>query len=1621
MVSATPKFEAPFTLADVPNVEIQGVRFTGQAMVPIGLFNASFDTAGRELTIDLTTDRARYAPGETVTLDVRTTDRSAQPVSASVVLRAVDEKLYAIGAAYDENPLGSLYRWVGTGMLWTHASHPLPVEGWGYGDTTGGGDGRSQFVDSVLFRHVMTDAQGRAQVSFKLSDDLTSWHVSADAMTSVPLAGSAFVLVPVGMPFFVEATIAPEYLASDRPIIRLRAYGSGLSEGDPVTFTVNSASLGLVSTTLRGTAFEEVAVPLPNLTPGTHAITIAASSGEGPSALSDRLTRRFKVIESRLVETRTTYTILTTGAVPEGGPSFTTYVFSDAGRGRYLSVLDSLAWSGGARVDQAVAASMARDLLIDEFDVDPDTLPTATFDPGRYQSSGVALLPYSSIDLGLSVRAALLAGDRFNHDELAGYLAGAVDDSASTREQRVLAYAGLAGLGEPVLAPLQAFAADPTLTIRERLHVGLGLAALGDGSTAMAIERDLLSAYGQRRGPWIRLQVGTSLDATVEATSLLALLAAALGDPLANDAEGYVDANPAVDELHSLQQVAFISRMLDRAPSAPGRFAYTIDGKRTVVDLGPGESFSLRLVESQRRTLSLEPLVGQIGLATSWQVPLRRESVARDSDLELARTYTPFPTIPDDAMVEVRLTATFGPQVVAGCHEVSDLAPSGLAPMEYYQRWSYDDTSAPSFISPYADRRAAGLLLRRAIEGVPDGEDALLRPDRDRRHVHVGVSRHPVGGGTREHQPDHFSRADDPLMNRGLWFWSRRAMRGTPRKRSDRRAQAARHRPQIAHVVAAVIFWACGASQPTPSATVVPEPAAPTISPAVPTGTPPAVSPATPAPSIESTDLFIDQVVVTVSDRVRVRSEPRVSDDSIRYEPVLALGTELTVLDGPVSASGYTWYKVRPLSFVGLDGPGFGWVATAGTDGEPWLALPEAPIAPTQGTPIDTLTWQRVPTATAIAGGGSRGLKLRYLATVPDGFMAVGGDARGAVVLSSPDGVQWTRARDNAAFDGASVRAVAARAVAARTGLTVAVGTRSGSARGLLWTTTDGLTWRDGGYAFAGNIEVVGVATGAGSFAVGGSFRTRPDAAGLRRLVGAAWTSADGRMWDRFVMPADLDVGDFRLAYLTFAGSHFVALGRASDIEAHPGMLVWTSADGREWRRGQDIPIGRDGSIADIALGPTGALIAVGWTTATPAHAAAFTSPDGQRWSPVPDGPAFEGAVMRGFACDERHCLAVGQSAGASPSNAAAWTTLDGVTWSRIDSMSGLGDVGMSDVALTDQGAIAIGWAVSLFEGAPYIDNAAFWTTPPVALPAPIQPPAVATIAGHWETLPSMMTSRLNPVVAVGKDGRIYVFGGKTRPVGTSTTITLSSVEIFDPATNAWSSGTPIPGPGRNRTAAVTAADGRILLFHERNSIVLAYDPALSVWKTVPSAPFDSRVIGAFAGPGRLMFVVTQHGADPVWLHTLDPVTGRWRSVGATGAASIASGADGLLYGISAHRAWATNPATGVAGPRSPTPVLIGGRVAPGPGGLIWEVGIETLHSPSASFEQWRRPAAQAYDPATDSWLVAPGPTFLRWGHAVAGTRDRLYVIGGSTSTYSNSVEAFVVDSLTTSATGGFR
>ena len=100
----------------------------------------------------------------------------------------------------------------------------------------------------------------------------------------------------------------------------------------------------------------------------------------------------------------------------------------------------------------------------------------------------------------------------------------------------------------------------------------------------------------------------------------------------------------------------------------------------------------------------------------------------------------------------------------------------------------------------------------------------------------------------------------------------------------------------------------------------------------------------TPEPSTAPGGLVPGSVAVTVSDRLLVRSKPRVSDDSIMYEPVLPIGSELLVLGGPVVASGYTWFHVAPTSVTLNGGVTDGWVAMAARDGTPWIALSDAPL-----------------------------------------------------------------------------------------------------------------------------------------------------------------------------------------------------------------------------------------------------------------------------------------------------------------------------------------------------------------------------------------------------------------------------------------------------------------------------------------------------------------------------------------------------------------------------------------------------------------------------------------------------------------------------------------------------
>jgi hypothetical protein len=102
-----------------------------------------------------------------------------------------------------------------------------------------------------------------------------------------------------------------------------------------------------------------------------------------------------------------------------------------------------------------------------------------------------------------------------------------------------------------------------------------------------------------------------------------------------------------------------------------------------------------------------------------------------------------------------------------------------------------------------------------------------------------------------------------------------------------------------------------------------------------PSPTSPAETPSTTTgPTIPSSDAFAaDTVVNVVVSDLRVRTAPPVDNaKSAKLDPLLGRGTQLRVIDGPVTADGYDWYLVQA---IGL--PHRGWIAAADHDGAPWV------------------------------------------------------------------------------------------------------------------------------------------------------------------------------------------------------------------------------------------------------------------------------------------------------------------------------------------------------------------------------------------------------------------------------------------------------------------------------------------------------------------------------------------------------------------------------------------------------------------------------------------------------------------------------------------------------------
>jgi alpha-2-macroglobulin len=234
-------YSLPITDAFAPNVYVNATYITP---IPAGRdapewtlsTSVRLDVQVRKqvLNVQLTPSTDTLRPGEKVTFDVLVTNSDGAPVQAEVGLKLVDKAVLALMPANARRMKSVFY-----GMQTQHTITDLsvyglieslteniiampPGMGGGGGDGDAGVDIRENFVVTPLWSpHILTDANGRAQVTVKLPDNLTTWELDARVLTlgSEMYVGQSTVDIMSTLPLLIRPMTPRFMVAGDRVVL----------------------------------------------------------------------------------------------------------------------------------------------------------------------------------------------------------------------------------------------------------------------------------------------------------------------------------------------------------------------------------------------------------------------------------------------------------------------------------------------------------------------------------------------------------------------------------------------------------------------------------------------------------------------------------------------------------------------------------------------------------------------------------------------------------------------------------------------------------------------------------------------------------------------------------------------------------------------------------------------------------------------------------------------------------------------------------------------------------------------------------------------------------------------------------------------------------------------------------------------------------------------------------------------------------------------------------------------------------------------------------------------------------------------------------------------------------
>lgn len=264
-------YELPITddmapIAYVSVVVVSGAERNEIPKYKIGMTSLNIGTEQKELQVTVTADKEVAGPGDEITFNITTLDYKGDPVSADVSLAVIDKAVMALAPPNSPPMLASFYPKRGLGVVTSiglvtsaDAFNEEFREAAAVGESSGGGGGdgsgvitvRENFKDTAIFKaQVVTDKDGKAQVTFTLPENLTTWHADVRAVTEESRVGEGSTEIQTNKPLYVQIQTPRFFVPGDQ--VQIGAAVHNNTDDDlTVNVTLDAKGVDLESETLR--------------------------------------------------------------------------------------------------------------------------------------------------------------------------------------------------------------------------------------------------------------------------------------------------------------------------------------------------------------------------------------------------------------------------------------------------------------------------------------------------------------------------------------------------------------------------------------------------------------------------------------------------------------------------------------------------------------------------------------------------------------------------------------------------------------------------------------------------------------------------------------------------------------------------------------------------------------------------------------------------------------------------------------------------------------------------------------------------------------------------------------------------------------------------------------------------------------------------------------------------------------------------------------------------------------------------------------------------------------------------------------------------------------------------